>query len=81
MSQSQNKLILADLMQGKRITCLEAWINYGCGALHSRAADIRKIVPLQDEWITVTGKDGVIKRVKQYFLDPTYIEQAKTARA
>lgn len=68
--ESQNKAILSDLQKGRKITSLEAWVDYGCSALNSRIADIRHKmgIPVQDEWVTVTGFQGQQKRVKRYFI-------------
>lgn len=80
---SQDEAILQDLMKGQRITGFEAWIRYGSAALHSRISTLRnkKGVPVQSVRIRVTKANGKLASVCQYFLDPTYIEQAKTARA
>lgn len=81
---TQNEAILKDLMEGKRITSLNAWIWYGCSALNSRIADLRgkMNIPVSDQWITVTGKDGEKKHVKEYFLteeDINKLNQLKKA--
>lgn len=61
--------ILSWLKAGNKITSLEAWIKFGCSALHSRCADLRKMgVELKDEWISVETVYGV-KRVKRYWVD------------
>lgn len=78
--KSQNDEILKDLMAGEKITCLDAWKRYGSSALHSRAADLRKMgIPLQSVRIKVKGKGGEIKSVNSYFLSPDYIKSKKVA--
>lgn len=71
VKNSQNKDILEYLKEGGTITCLQAWTKFGCSALHSRIADIRNHLnePVSDIWIKVKGKDGVVKNVKQYFIN------------
>lgn len=73
MSKTQNQRILADLRNGAKITSLDAWVNYGCSALNSRISDIRNkmSIPVEDVWISVVGKDGQRKTVKQYFIKKT----------
>lgn len=65
--ESQNKHILDWLKAGKKVSCLMAWTQFGCGALHSRIADLRKEHEIKDKWVTVNTSFGV-KRVKEYWL-------------
>ncbi len=81
---TQNEAILKDLLEGKRITSLEAWVMYGCSALNSRISNLRHDmnIPVSDVWINVVGKDGEVKHVKQYFIteeDINKINQSKKA--
>lgn len=68
-TESQNKAILDHLNKGGKITSLEAWIAFGCSALHSRISDLRNRyeIPVKDKWMEVQTAHGK-KRVKQYFL-------------
>lgn len=66
-SESQNKRIFAHLMDGKRITSLEALKLYGCMRLASRISDIRKDHPevnIKVERIETATK----KKVAQYYV-------------
>ena len=63
--QTQEKMILAYLQYGKRITALEALNLFGCFRLASRINDIRnKGIEIKSEYITL--ENG--KRVKQYWI-------------
>lgn len=70
MIQSQNKAIKAYLESGNKLTSLEAWVKFGCSALHSRISDLRNKmnVAVNDKWVTVKTSNGD-KRVKQYYID------------
>jgi len=71
MTTSQNQRIVDYLRGGRKITSLDAWIQFGCSALHSRAADIRKMgLPIKGTWITVDTAYGK-KRVMEYSMEVT----------
>jgi hypothetical protein len=69
MTQSQNAEIVKYLKEGNTITSLEAWVKFGCSALHSRLSDLRNRMNIEvaDRWVKVQTARGE-KRVKQYFL-------------
>ena len=66
-SESQNKRIFAYLMEGHRITSLEALNLFGCMRLASRISDIRRDHPevnIKVDMIKTTTK----KKVAQYYV-------------
>lgn len=66
-SESQNKRIFAYLMEGHRITSLEALNLFGCMRLASRISDIRRDHPevnIKVDRIETTTK----KKVAQYYV-------------
>ena len=66
-SESQNKRILAYLMEGHRITSLEALKLFGCMRLASRISDIRRDHPevnIKVDRIETATK----KKVAQYYV-------------
>ena len=66
-SESQNKRIFAYLMDGKRITSLEALKLFGCMRLASRISDIRRDHPevtIKVDRIETATK----KKVAQYYV-------------
>lgn len=66
-SESQNKRIFAHMMDGKRITSLEALQLFGCMRLASRISDIRRDHPevnIKVERIETATK----KKVAQYYV-------------
>lgn len=66
-SESQNKGIFAYLMEGYRITSLEAMKLFGCMRLASRISDIRRDHPevnIKVDMIKTTTK----KKVAQYYV-------------
>lgn len=66
-SESQNKKILAYLMDGHRITNLEALKLFGCMSLASRISDIRRNHPevnIKVDRIETATK----KKVAQYYV-------------
>lgn len=66
-SVSQNKRIFAYLMEGHRITSLEALNLFGCMRLASRISDIRRDHPevnIKVDMIKTTTK----KKVAQYYV-------------
>lgn len=63
MSDSQNKMILQAMREGKKLTALDA-MQMGCMRLASRICDLRNEGHgIQDEWIESNGK-----RFKRYFI-------------
>lgn len=66
-SESQNKRILAHMLNGMRITSLEALQLFGCMRLASRISDIRKSHPeLTIKVDRVSVSSG--KKVAQYYI-------------
>lgn len=66
-SESQNKRIFAYLMEGYRITSLEALNLFGCMRLASRISDIRRDHPevnIKVDMIETATK----KKVAQYYV-------------
>lgn len=66
-SESQNKRIFAYLMEGHRITSLEALKLFGCMRLASRISDIRRDHPevsIRVDRIETATK----KKVAQYYI-------------
>lgn len=66
-SESQKKMILAYLMDGHRITSLEALNMFGCMRLASRISDIRRDHPelnIKVDRIETATK----KKVAQYYV-------------
>ena len=66
-SESQNKRIFAYLMEGHRITSLEALNLFGCMRLASRISDIRRYHPevnIKVDMIETATK----KKVAQYYV-------------
>lgn len=66
-SESQNARIYAHLMEGKKITSLEALRLFGCMRLASRISDIRRDHPevnIQVERVETATK----KKVAQYYI-------------
>lgn len=66
-SESQNKRIFAHMMDGNRITSLEALQLFGCMRLASRISDIRRNHPevnIKVERIETATK----KKVAQYYV-------------
>lgn len=62
---SQNSLLLADLLKGRKITAYEALAEYGCLRLAARVAELRGMghVIETEEYVTSTGKT-----VARYFI-------------
>ena len=64
-SRSQASMILDHMIQGNRITGIDALTLYGCFRLPARIADIKEDGwPVQSEFVTTPSG----KRVKSYFL-------------
>lgn len=66
-SESQNKRIFAHLMDGKRITSLEALKLFGCMRLASRISDIRREHP-EINIKVVMIETATKKKVAQYYV-------------
>jgi hypothetical protein len=63
--QSQNKMILAFMQNGRSITALEALELFGCFRLASRINDIQNQgIDVKSEFITLENK----KKVKRYWV-------------
>lgn len=70
---SQKDALFNHLLAGNRITVGQALVKFGCYALSQRLGDLRRNhgIPVQSRFITTnTGK-----RIKEYWLDPSYIQQ------
>lgn len=69
MSESQNKLILAHLAEGNRITGLGALRKFGVSHLPRRILDLKEAGhKLESEWVIVTKANGDAARVKEWRL-------------
>ena len=66
-SESQNKRIFAYLMEGHRITSLEALKLFGCMRLASRISDIRRDHPEVNIQV-VRIETPTKKKVAQYYV-------------
>ena len=76
---SHKAQLLAHLMTGARITPLEALQRFNCMSCSQRLGDLRRdnSIPIQSRFITTpTGK-----KVKEYWLEPSYINQHKETTA
>ena len=76
---SHKAKLLAHLMTGARITPLEALQRFNCLSCSQRLGDLRRDegIPIQSRFITTpTGK-----KVKEYWLEPSYINQHKETTA
>lgn len=76
---SHKAKLLAHLMTGARITPLEALQRFNCLSCSQRLGDLRRdnSIPIQSRFITTpTGK-----KVKEYWLEPSYINQHKETTA
>lgn len=72
---SHKALLLAHLMTGATITPLEALTRYKCLSCSQRLGDLRRDngIPIQSRFITLPNG----KRVKEYWLEPAYIQSQK----
>ncbi len=78
-TKTHKRLLLADLMAGNRRTPLEVLDLFGCMSTSQRYGDLRRDegIPIQSRFITTpTGK-----KVKEYWLEPSYIQSAKGVTA
>ena len=68
--------LLAHLMKGQTITALQALYLYQCLSCSQRLGDLKRAgIPVKSRFITTpTGK-----RVKEYWLEPSYIQSVKGA--
>ena len=66
---SQRKKIADHLRAGGRLTPLDALRMFGCNRLAARINDLRADgMNILTNMITVTGADGVARRIAEYFL-------------
>lgn len=78
-TKTHKKLLLDHLMTGATITPLEALQRFNCLSCSQRLGDLRRDngIPIQSRFITTpTGK-----KVKEYWLEPSYINQHKETTA
>lgn len=69
MKDSQQTMILNDLMVGVKITGLDAIKNYGCIKFSNRISELRDFgFSIQDEWLKIKTRFGM-KKVKRYWMD------------
>ncbi len=75
-TNTHKALLLAHLMTGAKITPLEALTRFKCLSCSQRLGDLRRAgIPIQSQFITTpTGK-----RIKEYWLEPSYIQSVKGA--
>lgn len=68
-TDTQKQMIIEDLLEGRKITQLDATIHYGCSKLSTRCSELRRFKrwPIQGEMIEVNSRFGT-KRVMQYSL-------------
>ena len=78
-TKTHKRLLLADLMAGNRRTPLEVLQLFGCMSASQRYGDLRRDdgIPIQSRFIKLPNG----KRVKEYWLEPSYINQHKEATA
>jgi len=58
------------LVQGEKVTSLDAWRQIGIARLASRVHDLKEHgVDVRSEWIEVSNQYGETCRVKQYYLE------------
>lgn len=76
---SHKQQLLAHMMTGQRITPLEALDLYQCFSLAQRISDLRLAdgIPVQSQFITLPNG----KRIKEYWLEPSYISTHKETTA
>lgn len=74
-TKTHKRLLLADLMAGNRRTPLEVLDLFGCMSASQRYVDLRRDdgVPVQSRFITLPNG----KRVKEYWLETSYIQAVK----
>ena len=70
--------LLAYLMTGARITPLEALQRFNCLSCSQRLGDLKRVgVPINSRFITLSNG----KRIKEYWLEPNYIQSVKGVTA
>lgn len=70
-SQSQGKMILSAMLNGERLTQLEAYVRFGCTRLGARIYDLtNQGYRIERKMITVPN----VKRVMQYWIDVEVVE-------
>lgn len=78
-TKTHKKLLLAYLMTGATIAPLQALQRFNCMSCSQRLGDLRRDngIPIQSRFITTpTGK-----KVKEYWLEPSYIQSVKGVNA
>ena len=74
-TESQRAKILDWMLDGNRITPLEALRLFHCMRLGARIFELKENgVPIEDRYITVTDSDGKPTRVKEYWIDPGFFD-------
>lgn len=73
----QCRIVLEQLLTGRRLTVREAFINLNIGHLPRRIADLKDAgIPVQDEFPEVGTPSGTKKgRFKEYWLDRSFINR------
>lgn len=74
-TMTHKRQLFNHLMAGKTITPLQALTEYKCLSCSQRMGDLRRkySIPIKSQFITVASG----KRVKQYWLEPSYIAFVK----
>lgn len=67
---AQNKALRQHLENGGKITLFLANILFGIGHLPRRIKDLKDIyhLPIEGDWINVRKANGIMARVKEYYL-------------
>lgn len=74
---NQCRIVLEQLLTGRRLTVREAYINLDIGHLPRRIADLKEAgIPVLDEF--PENKDGTKKRFKEYWLEKSFINRFLT---
>lgn len=72
-TQTQRQNIFFYLLAGKCLTGIEALQLFACMRLGARIYELKKLgIPIEDRFITVLGKNGKQKRVKEYWIEPVH---------
>ncbi len=71
---NQCRIVLEQLLTGRRMNVRDALISLNIGHLPRRIADLREAgIPVNDEF--PKNKDGTKKRFKEYWLEKTFINK------
>lgn len=74
-TKSQRRQIFFHLLYGYRITGIGALTLFGCMRLGARIFELKELgIPIEDRFITVVGKNGKTKRVKEYWIEPVHFD-------